>query len=43
MGLREKMDFMDLIISSLREHERSLDELVRRLKAASKHSASKPK
>ena len=31
MSLTEKIDVLDLLISVLREHEKRLDELIRRL------------
>ena len=33
MSHTEKMDVLDLIIETLKEHERALDELTRRLEA----------
>lgn len=40
MGFTEKMDVLDLMISFLKEHEKSLDELVRRLEIASMRATS---
>jgi len=35
MGFTEKIDALDLMINFLKEHEKSLDELVKRLELAS--------
>lgn len=39
---QEKLDTLDLIITVLREHEKSLDELIRKISTLSQHPAIQP-